>query len=394
LPTAKVEDFTMIRGGGIERLTHLRPSYVNSFLILGMLFSFFDCFPPVARGSQETGSEWIRPETAGKLIWGVKGGIVFSVWPTGIQKEGLGGPRGLFRIGYERDGAMALVNFVAVEPIVGNKRGFSELELSSVVDEDMPTRLRRGKFIWPSSEHPPQAVDNRPGTIEDMRSLLSPGWLTCPSTGVEQLNVAFDVEKFNNGAHPWIVASIRSDQPREVIFRIHAAPDSAPMRSCILTATMGNYIRARHLWLRDRLVYTKTLWPNPVAAGVGPVGFTRPEFFEETSMLRLRDGSLIVLVTTDEDDPSKVMAKPSHWRYRGRKVTQYWRAHPHQEHPLRIRVNGRFTYWMSRSPIPNGVAYENFELVQDYFDGQGFIFGVTELSPTQFDLTTEPPVHP
>ncbi|MHC4627973.1 MAG: hypothetical protein ACYTDV_13410, partial [Planctomycetota bacterium] len=253
---------------------------------------------------------------------------------------------------------MALVNFIAVEPIVGNKRGFSELELSSVVDEDMPTRLRRGKFIWPSSEHPPQAVDNRAGTIEDMRSLLSPGWLTYPSPGVEQLNVAFDVEEFNNGAHPLIVASIRNDQAREVIFTIHAAPDSAPMRSCILTATMGNYIRARYLWLRDRLVYTKTLWPNPVAAGVGPVGFTRPESFEETSMLRLRDGSLIVFVTTDEVDPSKVTAEPSHWRYRGRKVTQYWRAHPHQEYPIRVRVNGRFTYWMSRSPIPNGVAYE------------------------------------
>ncbi len=44
----------------------------------------------------------------------------------------------MFRIGYERDGKMELVNFVAVEPIVGNKRGFSELELSSVVDEDEP----------------------------------------------------------------------------------------------------------------------------------------------------------------------------------------------------------------------------------------------------------------
>ncbi len=174
--------------------------------------------------------------------------------------------------------------------------------------------------------------------FEGMRRLSAPGWFSHPSPGVGQLNVVLDVEKFNNGAHPWIVASIRSDQPREVIFAIHAAPDSAPIRSCILTATMGNYIRARHLWLRDRVVYSKTLWPDPVAAGVGPVGFTRPEFFEESSMSRLRDGSLIVLITTDEDDPSKVVAKPANWHYRGLKVTQYWRAYPHQEHPLRIRV--------------------------------------------------------
>jgi hypothetical protein len=48
---------------------------------------------------------------------------------------------------------------------------------------------------------------------------------------------------------------------------------------------------------------------------------------------------------------------------------------------------------MSRSPIPNGVAYENFELTQDYFDDQRFVFGVTELSPAQFDLTTEPSIE-
>jgi hypothetical protein len=81
------------------------------------------------------------------------------------------------------------------------------------------------------------------------------------------------------------------------------------MQSCILTATMGNYIRARHFWLRDRVVYSETLWPDPVTAGVEPVGFTRPEFFEESSMLRLRDGSLVVMITTDEDNPSKVVAK-------------------------------------------------------------------------------------
>ena len=384
----------MIRSGGIERLKRLKLSYVNSFLILGMLFSFFGHLPALTRGSQGTKTAWICPDKGGKLIWGIKGGVVFGVWPAGFRKEGIGGPRGLFRIGYEHDGKMTLVNFVAVEPIVGNKRGFSELEPSSVVEEDKPMRLRRGRFIWPSSEYPPPDVENRANTIEDMRRLSVPGWFSHPSPGVEQLNAAFDVEKFNNGAHPWIVASIRSDQPREVIFTIHAAPDSAPMQSCILTATMGNYIRARHLWLRDRAVYSKTLWPDPVAAGVGPVGFTRPAFFEESSMLRLRDGSLIVMITTDEDDPSKVVAKPAHWHYRGLKVTQYWRAYPHQEHPLRIRVNGRFTYWMSRSPIPNGVAYENFELTQDYFDGQPFVFGVTEMSPAQFDLTTDPLRHP
>jgi hypothetical protein len=57
-------------------------------------------------------------------------------------------------------------------------------------------------------------------------------------------------------------------------------------------------------------------------------------------------------------------------------------------------VNGRFTYWMSRNAIPNGVAYENFELVQDYFNGQQFVFGITERSPAQFDLEVPLPKPP
>ena len=381
----------MIRNGIIQQSIRSRANNVKLFLILGMVFGFSGCLPSGTHCSQPAQTEWIRPGEEGGLIWGRKGGVVIAVWPSGFREEGVGGPRGLFRIGYERDGEMRLINFIAVEPIVANKRGFSELEPSSVARQDKPSGQRRGKLIWPSSEYPPRTGTNRPNTIEDMRRLSVAGWFSRPLPGVEQLNIAFDVEKFNNGAHPWIVASIRSDQPEEVVFTIHAAPDSATMERCILTATMGNYIRARRLWLRSQVVYSKALWPDPVSAGVGRGGFTRPVFFEEGSMCRLRDGSLIVAITTDEDDQSKVVPKLAFWRYQGRKVTQYWKTHPHGEHPVRIRVNGRFTYWMSRSPIPNGVAYENFELVQDYFDGQQFIFGVTEQTPAQFELTVRPP---
>jgi len=371
-----------------RRIGRLQSNRVSSLLILGMGLTLCVQPPSIGRASQQRRAEWIRASEKGTLIWGIKGGVVMAVWPSGFRTEGTGGPRGLFRVGYERDGEMRLVNFVAVEPIVGGTRGFSELELSSIVRDSTSPGLRHGKFIWPSSEYPPPDSANRANAMEDMRALSAPGWLSHPLPGVEQLNIGFDVEKFNNSAHPWIVVSIRSDRPDEVIFTVHAAPDSAPMRSCILTATMGNYIRARHLWLRDRIVGSKMLWPDPMTAGVGRMGFTRDEFFEEDSMCRLGDGSLSVAITTDEDDPSKVMPEPANWRYGGRKVTQYWRAHPRDEHPVRIRVNGRFVYWMSRTPIPNGVTYENFELVQDYFDGQQFIFGVTEQSPTKLEQAT------
>ncbi len=355
-------------------------------LLFTLGFILFGLLPANSLASQKLQSRWIRAEED-RLIWGIKGGIVIAIWPSGFETEGVGGPRGLFRLGYERNGKMVLVNFIAIEPVVANKRGFSELEPSSVLKQAAFPRQKRGKFIWPSSEYPPATGGEKAATIEQMQRLSAPGWVSQPSPDVEQLNIAFDVEKFNNGAHPRIVASIRNDRPDEVIFTIHAAPDSAPMQQCILTATMGNYIRARQLWLRDRVVYSKKLWPNPATAGVKAIGFTRPEFFGENVMCRMKNGSLVAMITTDEDDPSKVIPKPAFWHYKGLKVTQYWKAHPNKEHPLRVKVNGRFTYWMSNNAIPNGVAYENFELVQDYYDGQQFVFGITERSPDRFEVT-------
>ena len=107
----------MIGSGMTGRFSDLRHSYVNSFLVLGMVFGLFGYLPSVIGGSQGTQTEWIGPDEGGRLIWGVKGGVVLAVWPSGFREEGVGGPRGLFRIGYERDGKMTLVNFIAVEPV-------------------------------------------------------------------------------------------------------------------------------------------------------------------------------------------------------------------------------------------------------------------------------------
>ena len=50
---------------------------------------------------------------------------------------------------------------------------------------------------------------------------------------------------------------------------------------------------------------------------------------------------------------------------------------------LRFAVNARFMYWMSHNPVPGGLAFENFELVEDFKDGQMFIFGVTKRLPSE-----------
>lgn len=73
------------------------------------------------------------------------------------------------------------------------------------------------------------------------------------------------------------------------------------------------------------------------------------------------------------------------WRYRPFfKIMQYWRKEgTDNDKSLRVRVNGRATYWTGGSKnkdsyiaIPRGPAFENFELREDYYPGQKFYFGI------------------
>src|SRR5947199_9937241 len=74
-------------------------------------------------------AEFIRPaKPADPPIFGVKGGIVVAVHPAALDGRPAGGPRGLLRVGYDDGGTFRLINYIAVEPLVGRARGFSELE--------------------------------------------------------------------------------------------------------------------------------------------------------------------------------------------------------------------------------------------------------------------------
>ena len=91
------------------------------------------------------------------------------------------------------------------------------------------------------------------------------------------------------------------------------------------------------------------------------------------------------IASPDEKDPTKAVYAEdthTHWKYTGKKATQYWYcSNPSNE--LEGVVNGRYTYWASKSPIPGGIAYENFELTEPFQSGQSYIFGITPLSPEE-----------
>ena len=193
--------------------------------------------------------------------------------------------------------------------------------------------------------------------------------------GVEELSLDVSVEKFENGSHVWLKLSQRSDAPDELRLRVHAEEGSAAVESCILTATMGNKARARLLFLEDGPVTSLKLYPD-----YQDIHFAEHRIFGVDRMFRRKNGDVVVWIENDEENPSAVQpfGRPHFWDYRGRKVMQYWRK-PAAEvsADLQCAVNGRFTYWGGRRPIPGGISFENFELREPFRDGQSFVFGVT-----------------
>jgi hypothetical protein len=225
------------------------------------------------------------------------------------------------------DGGYDLINFIAIEPVVSGRKGFSELESSQL--DGVP-----GKRLWAiASDVPAGPVTN-----------LVAGSLTRLESGAERLTVRVGVERFENGAHVGLTLSQRSDAPDELELTLQAEPDSAPIEYCILTATMGNKARARRLWLKDETVNSLDLYGD-----YRDRGFTVHRLYYLDRLHRTPAGEVLAAITTDELDPRSVdpSPAPSHWRYRGFPVTQYWKKPAGTwDDGLHVAVNGRYTYWM------------------------------------------------
>lgn len=314
-----------------------------------------------------TEGPFVRPSPGGpsEPVWGLKDGLRIGLWPTP-------GPRGLLRVytPYLDQPKFRVINFIAVEPIVDGPRGLSELEQST-------RDGRQGKWFSPSNtiEGPARNPWEAPR-----------GELTVDSNGHQILSIYFHVEPFKNGARPIVQAKFRSDRPHEVELLTFAAPGGASMKSCILTATMGNYARLRRVFLADQVVSAKELWPDYQPEGWG---FT-PHVSWPATQLMHRGEHILIAATSDEADPASAAYDKSvtnGWHYVGKPATQYWTAPADPE--LVARVNGRATYWASSAPIPGGISFENFELEVPFASGRSFTFGVSPFTPRQLGFSHE-----
>ena len=350
-------------------------------LPISLILCLFAAIPPaklrflllaVALGTGPVaGADWVRAGvTTNAAVWGRTDGLQWAVPPAGFRG---GEPRGLIRLGYPvlSNGGCDLINFIAIEPVVAGRRGFSELERSRLDD-------RPGLRIWAG-----RGTAGAPTTTS-----LVAGTIRRLTHGAEQLEVPLHVERFANGAHVRLRVRQRSDQPDELEFSVHAEPDSARIESCILTATMGNFARLRRLWLRDEVVASTALYPD-----YRGVDFAPPTVFALGRLHRTPVGDVLVAATTDEEDPATIFPFPGSegWHYGGAKVTQYWCEPVAEILPvLAAAVNARHTYWQSQQPIPGGIAFENFELRAPFREGQRFIFGITRKTPEELGFKASP----
>ena len=305
-------------------------------------------------------ADWLRAGiNTNQLVWGIRGRLLWALPPAGFRPDE---PRGLIRLGYPvlPDGGYDLINFIAIEPVVRGRRGFSELEKSKL---DMAP----GKRIWAEELNGPTMGTNLiPGTVRMARE-------------VEELDVPLRVEPFDNGAHVRLLMHQRSDRPDEIRISVFQEADSAPLQFCILTATMGNMARTRQLWLKDRVLSSHQLYSDYTGTGFAP-----HRVFSLAKLYRTAERDVLVAITSDENDLASVQPFPgsSLWQYRGHKVTQYWRIPATSlGDDAQAVVNARFTYWGSERRIPGGVAFENFEVRESFHDGQDFAFGITRETP-------------
>lgn len=308
----------------------------------------------------ERDGRWLRPALAAdgprEPRWGHPDGMQLGLHP-------LSGPRGLLRLytpylGHPRD---RLLNFIAVEPIPADatERGFSELERSRL--DDAP-----GLRMWTADD----ASDPAPRDPRDpARGVIG------EVDGVETLTVDVLVEPFANGADVWVRAVFRADRPHEISVAAYRRDTSVELEACVLTATMGNWARLRTLQLADREVSAGELWPD-----YADVHFADHARFPVAQLAR--DGAAItVSATPDEAEPHRAAHAPGtkeHWHYVGVPAVQTWRAED-PDPALVAQVNGRYTYWMSEAPIPGGIAFENFELVEPFRQGRAFTFSADPL---------------
>ncbi|MGQ8334919.1 hypothetical protein ACUNWD_00090 [Sunxiuqinia sp. A32] len=335
------------------------------------VFAFIFCFgiqifaqPNQELKTPEKNGIWLQPSQGenAEPIWGFSDGIQIGLGP-------LPGPRGLLRVycpylGHQKG---KMINFIAFEPIPKGTehRGLSELEISSLDGV-------RGKRFWSAND----SLSDTP--LSETRPASG---ILKKIGGVETLSVYIFSEPFDNGAKVYVRLRFYENMPYEVELTTYSTKESRELDYFIVTATMGNYARLRTLYLKDKSKSSFALWPDYKESN-----FTPHDITPVSDMIKDKNGGAYFIAAPNEKSPQNVQYASdtnNFWKYYGDVATQYWYC-PNPGKNLNGLVNGRYAYWASKSPIPGGIAYENFELKEPFRNGARYIFCVTPVSPKAF----------
>jgi hypothetical protein len=345
--------------GMMRRYQALAMVAVAALMVLGS-----GCAPRGRTGIDDYGTvsdRWVTPQTEDDLpIWGAQGGVVVGIYPSRISfGNTLGGPRGLFRIGYEKNGELYFVNYMAVNPIVvvNGRQTHNGSELLRSPDDGKkgiqffaypvdylkhPERYKRTP-----SHHLAAEVVKRNG-----RRVLTWGVKT---------------ERFPKGQEAFFIFRVDEKRPWEFEVECHLLRGRKGVKNLMLSSTFGNITRLRKAYLSGKTVNSKTLYK-----GFDGKGFAGPTYWKGKELKRDDRGDLLFIAAPDEARPWETSPYPH-----PTKLLQYYRKKKGSwGSELRAMVNGRARFWATYDKIPGGVSYENLAILEDFDQGQRFSYGI------------------
>lgn len=329
----------------------------GSFLLSGCAYSEL-----TTSGYGETGDQWIMPDSERDMpVWGIKKGIILGIYPTRMSFLDIdGGPRGLFRIGYESNGTLRFVNFMAVHPVFVGQKG--ELVSLGSELEKSPSDGREGIRFYPYPVdylQNPQRYSNIPPS-HMVAEIVREGDRQVLQWGVK-------TETFQNGMEVFLIFRINEHRFNEIQIESYVLKGRKNMKYLALSTTFGNITRLRNLYLNGETIHAGELYKGRYRNKFAP-----RKFFKIDKWPVDFAGDSLFIAGPDEIQPWKVKPYPHN-----QKLLQYFKIKSETKTAsIRGLVNGREKYWKSIRTIPGGVAFENIAVVDDFHQGQKISLGI------------------
>jgi len=342
-----------------------RKTLLFGFAILFVMTVISGCATRTAElttdGYGVKGDKWIMPRSEDDMpVWGIKNGILIGIHPARMSWGKIfGGPRGLFRIGYENDDVLRFINFMVVNPM-SRKKGRLDPNGSELLRS--PTDGRKGIMFYAY----PLDYLQHPDRYKKIPSHHLAAEVR-KRNGREVLTWGVKTERFPNGAECFFVFRIDEKRYNEVEIECHLIRGGNTVLSLVLSSTFGNITRLRNAYLKGGTVNAKKLYTGDYGNGFAPM-----EFWEENRFQKDINGDLLFIAGPDEERPWEIDPYPHPTKF-----LQYYRKKRDTWDPeIRAMVNARAKFWKSSQKIPGGVSYENLAIIENFEQGQRLIYGI------------------